>query len=397
MKNNNTEIYEQKFSVSYDYPVHFTHGLFKKDNPLLSSVVDRKTGEQPHRVMVYIDSGVVDTSPELIQQIEEHFNAHTDKMELVCPPRTIPGGENAKNGWNSIRDIMTSLGEHHMCRQSYVMIIGGGSVLDAVGFAASLVHRGLRQIRVPTTVLSQNDAGVGVKNGMNEREVKNFIGCFAPPFAVIDDSDFLKTLDEKHWTSGIAEAFKVAIIKDADFFDWLCSNARKLKDRNMEAMETLVRRCAILHLDHISSGGDPFESGSSRPLDFGHWSAHKLESISDFSICHGQAVAIGIALDSYYAERKKMISADERDRILNGMTGSGLPIWSPLLARRGADNNLEILRGMEEFREHLGGLLTITLPEPIGSKKEVHEMDLIIIEDGLAFLKELQPRFDCKI
>ncbi|MCK5849928.1 MAG: 3-dehydroquinate synthase [Kiritimatiellae bacterium] len=387
--------YEQKFTVSYDYPVHFTQGLFEKDNPLLSSVIDRKVctpdeegHKRPHRVMVYIDSGVIDTSPELIQQIEEHFKAHANKMELVCPPKTIPGGENAKNGWNGIRNIMTSLGEHHMCRQSYVMIIGGGSVLDAVGFAASLVHRGLRQIRIPTTVLSQNDAGVGVKNGMNEREVKNFIGCFAPPFAVIDDSCFLKTLDEKNWTSGIAEAFKVAIIKDSDFFDWLCSNARKIKDRNMEAMETLVRRCAILHLDHIGSSGDPFESGSSRPLDFGHWSAHKLESISDFSICHGYAVAIGIALDSYYAERKKMISADERDRILNGMTDSGLPTWSHLLPKRGDDNKLEILRGMEEFREHLGGLLTITLPEPIGCKKEVHEMDLSIIEDGLTFLKE---------
>ena len=386
--NNNTETYEQKFTVSYDYPVLFTRDLFEKDNPLLSSVTNRNGGKQPYRIMIYIDSGVIDESPELIHKIEEHFNAHADKIKLACRPKIIPGGENAKNGWNGIRDIMTALGEHHMCRQSYVMIIGGGSVLDAVGFAASLVHRGLRQIRIPTTVLSQNDAGVGVKNGMNERETKNFIGCFAPPFAVINDSDFLKTLNTQNWTSGIAEAFKVAIIKDAVFFDWLCNNARKFKNRDMEAMEELIHRCAILHLNHISSEGDPFESGSSRPLDFGHWSAHKLEAISDFSICHGYAVAIGIALDSYYAERKKMISADERDRILDGITNSGLPTWSPLLPRRGTDNKLEILRGMEEFREHLGGLLTITLPDPIGSRKEVHEMDQSIIEDGLTFLQE---------
>lgn len=354
----------------------------------MSSVIDRKDGTRPHRTMVYVDSGVVETTPDLVPRIMAWFDVHYEKVVLVCEPKIVPGGENAKNGWRGVRDIMTALGDLHMCRQSCVVAIGGGSVLDMVGFAASLVHRGLRQVRLPTTVLSQNDAGVGVKNAMNERETKNFVGCFAPPFAVINDFEFLKTLEQNDWVGGIAEAFKVAIIKDADFFDFLCENATRLRDRDQAAMEMLIRRCAILHLEHIRTGGDPFEFGSSRPLDFGHWSGHRLEGMSGFALGHGQGVSIGIALDSYYAARKGLISEAERDRIIEGLENSGLPVWTPLLTRKAGGQRLEILQGMEDFREHLGGNLTVALPDGIGAKREVNDMDPAVIAEGIEFLKQ---------
>ena len=382
------DVYEQSFSVSYDYPVYFTRSVFDKGSDLLSSVIDRKDGPLPHRIMVYIDSGVAETTPRIVERVTEYFEGSYDRLLLVCEPKVVPGGENAKNGWRDVRDIMTALGDQHMCRQSYVVAIGGGSVLDMVGFAASLVHRGVRQVRLPSTVLSQNDAGVGVKNAMNERETKNFVGCFAPPFAVINDFDFLRTLEQKDWVGGIAEAFKVAIIKDADFFDFLCENATRLRDRDEEAMETLIRRCAILHLEHIRTGGDPFEFGSSRPLDFGHWSGHKLEGMSGFALGHGQGVSIGIALDSFYAARKGLISEAERDRVLEGLVNSGLPVYTPLLARRAGGHRLEILAGMEDFREHLGGSLTVALPDGIGAKVEVNDMDTETITEGIEFLQE---------
>ena len=382
------DVYEQSFSVSYDYPVYFTRSAFDRESDLLSSVIDRKDGPLPHRIMVYVDSGVADTTPGLIGRIRDYFESCYDRLLLVCEPTIVPGGENAKNGWRDVRDIITALGDQHMCRQSYVVVVGGGSVLDMVGFASSLVHRGVRQIRLPTTVLSQNDAGVGVKNAMNERETKNFVGCFAPPFAVINDFDFLKTLEQKDWVGGIAEAFKVAIIKDAEFFDFLCENATRLRERDQDAMETLIRRCAILHLDHIRTGGDPFEFGSSRPLDFGHWSGHKLEGMSGFSLGHGQGVAIGIALDSFYAARKGLISEEERDKILQGLVDSGLPVWTPLLGRRMGAHRLEILAGMEDFREHLGGKLTVALPDGIGAKIEINNMDTAVIAEGIKFLEQ---------
>lgn len=243
-------------------------------------------------------------------------------------------------------------------------------------------------IRVPTTVLAQNDAGVGVKNGIDHRGMKNFAGTFAPPFAVLVDSRFLETLPEKYWTGGIAEAFKVAIIKDAGFFDFLCRNSGKLNKKDETAINTLVKRCAVLHLDHIRNNGDPFEFGSARPLDFGHWSAHKLEVLSGYEIGHGQAVSIGIAMDSYYAAEIGLITKSERDTIVDALDKTGLPVWSDFLEKRTAEGGLEILEGLREFQEHLGGELNITLPDGIGQKVEIHEMDQDIIKAAICYLKQ---------
>ncbi|TET35097.1 MAG: 3-dehydroquinate synthase [Planctomycetota bacterium] len=383
------DVYRQEFSVKFEHPVHFTRGLFSRENPLFADVINRLGEGKRHRVLVYIDSGVADKHPGLIGDIRGYFHDRPETLELVGTPEIIPGGEEAKNDWEVVRDIMTNIGNHHLCRHSYIVGIGGGSVLDAVGFAASLVHRGMRMVRVPTTVLAQNDAGVGVKTGMNEHGMKNFLGSFAPPFAVINDFNFLSTLDDTNWRSGIAEAFKVAIIKDSEFFDWLCRNAAALRKRDGNAMEILVRRTAILHLDHIRTSGDAFEFGSARPLDFGHWSAHKLEGMSGYSIGHGQAVSIGIALDSFYAMKQNLITESDLKRILNSLLESGLPIWSDLIEEKTPEGELKILDGLDQFREHLGGVLTVTLPDKIGEKIEVHHMNVDIIEEGVRNLKKL--------
>lgn len=380
-------VYEQRFEVAFDYPVYFTRGVFEPDNPLLVSVLDRKGGLRPHRVQVYVDAGVAEAWPNLLARIRAYFERYPDLAVLASPPQLVGGGENAKLGWGEVRKIMTALGDLRMCRQSFVLAVGGGSVLDMVGFACALVHRGLRFVRLPTTVLAQNDAGVGVKNGMNERETKNFLGTFAPPFAVLNDYDFLGTLALREWTGGIAEAFKVAVIKDADFLEFLCRRAADLYARDRSAMEELVYRCAILHLEHIARSGDPFEFGSSRPLDFGHWSAHRLEALSGFSMGHGQAVAIGVALDLCYAAEKAFLPRAEVVRILRAMTAAGLPVWSPLLRKRDSAGRLELEQGLEQFREHLGGALTLAMPDGLGRQQEIHELDWALLERCLDFLE----------
>jgi len=383
-------LYEQRFDVAFDYPVYFTRGVFEPGNPLLVSVLDRKGGPVPHKVQVYVDTGAADAQPGLLAKIEAYFGRHAGKIALPAPPHLLDGGESAKLGWGEVRKIMTTLGDSHMCRQSCVMAVGGGGLLDMVGFACALVHRGLRLVRLPTTVLGQNDAGVGVKNGMNERETKNFIGTFAPPFAVVNDYDFLDTLPPREWTGGIAEAFKVAVIKDAEFLDFLCRRAGDLVGRDRAAMEELVYRCAVLHLQHIARSGDPFEFGSSRPLDFGHWSAHKLEALSGFTLGHGQAVAVGVALDVCYAAEKAFLPRAEAVRILRGMMAACLPVWSPLLLQKDAAGRLEIRHGLEQFREHLGGALTLAMPDGPGRQQEIHELDWVALERGLGFLEAFQ-------
>jgi len=390
MKQISGKFYSQSFSVPFSYPVCFTKDIFDSDNTVLAGVLNRLEENRRHRAMVYADEGVVLAHPSLCSRIKDYFEKHAQTMELTALPQIIPGGEMVKENWNTIHRLIQEIGAQHLDRQSYVIAIGGGAVLDAVGFAAAIIHRGLRLIRVPTTTLAQNDAGIGVKNSINALGQKNFIGTFAPPFAVINDREFLTTLGFDQWIAGIAEAFKVAIIKDADFFDFLFSNAEAFRNRNLELMEESVYRCAVLHLDHIRSNGDPFEFGSARPLDFGHWAAHKLESMSGYTVGHGQAVSIGICMDTYAAMKQGLVDKTEMEQIVEGLARCGLPIWHPLLEREGKDGFPEIADGISSFREHLGGQLTLTLPDGIGNKTEVHHMDRKMVAESIAFLKKQQ-------
>ncbi len=382
------DVYVQRISVPFEYPVYFTHNLLGAGNDLLAETLDRLGERRRHRAIVYVDGGLAKAQPQLIEQVKEYFHNHPRRLELAGPPVTLPGGEQAKTGWSIVRDVMWSAGNLHLDRQSFVVAFGGGAVLDMVGFAASLVHRGLRLVRVPSTTLAQNDAGVGVKNGMDEHGQKNFVGTFAPPFAVINDFDLLRTLSDRDWIGGVAEAFKVAIIKDAAFFDELCEMADRLRLRDQQAMESCIRRAAIMHLEHISTNGDPFEFGSARPLDFGHWAGHKLETLSGYSLGHGQCVAIGMALDSFHAMRQGLLSQGQFERIVAGLRTCGLPVWSELLTRRTPDGTLEILAGLHEFREHLGGALNVTLPNGIGKKVEVHEINPFFVQEAIEHLKQ---------
>jgi 3-dehydroquinate synthase len=380
---------DQKLSVPFEFPVIFTSHLFDPANRVLVDEIDRFTERVPHRTMVFVEEAVTRHHPGLTDEIARYFSAHPQQLAFAAPLQILSGGEAIKNDFRFIEKLATQMLDAHLSRHAYVVIIGGGATLDAVGFAASLVHRGLRQVRVPTTVLSQNDGGVGVKNGVNFAGQKNALGVFAPPFAVINDFEFLKSLGDRQWLDGIAEAFKVAIIRDKTFFGFLTQNAAKLRGRDPATMQHLVFRCAELHLEHIRTGGDPFEFGHARPLDFGHWSAHKLETMSGFKISHGEAVAIGILLDSLYAVGKGWLTRAEFDAIRAGFLASGLPVWLDELETPGRAGRLKIFGGIAEFQEHLGGKLCITFPQGIGARHEVHEIDLSAMAATIIALKTL--------
>lgn len=377
---------QQAFSVRFEYKVFFTTRLFDLSNNLLHSFL--KEAHKPgiaQKVLFVADEGVIRNHHQLVRDISNYFS-EIDFARLVEPILVVPGGEASKNNEDVFRKIVEAVNQYGIDRHSYIIALGGGSLLDVAGYAAAISHRGIRHIRIPTTVLSQNDSGVGVKNGINYFGKKNFVGTFAPPAAVFNDFHFLTTLDEADWRSGISEAIKVALIKDAPFFEWLEAHAQKLRDRDMSAMQYLIRRCAELHLQHIA-GKDPFETGSSRPLDFGHWSAHKLEQLTGFTIRHGHAVAVGIALDSTYSYLSGRLTKDEWMRIINLIDKLGLPARHPSLEVKGDDSPL--LQGLSEFREHLGGRLTIMLLKAIGKGEEVHEMDSVKIKAASELLSSL--------
>jgi 3-dehydroquinate synthase len=335
-----------------------------------------------------LEEGVAQHRPGLVSAIQAYARFYGQHISLVEAPVVVPGGERVKNDPQWVDAVHQAIDRGGVCRHSYVVAVGGGALLDMVGFAAATAHRGVRLVRVPTTVLAQGDSGVGVKNGINAFGKKNFIGAFAPPVAVINDTTFLETLSDREWRSGIAEAIKVALLKDRQAFEEIEDLASQLIRREMRAMRRVVYRSAQLHMRHIATAGDPFEFGSSRPLDMGHWAAHKLESLSGFRLLHGEAVAIGLALDATYAREIGLLSHSTWRRIIDLLRGVGLSTFAPELIEHLDD--LEhprcVLRGLTEFREHLGGQLAVMLPAEVGLGVEVHQIDAQVMRDSVRIL-----------
>ncbi len=380
---------ERNIQVSYRHRVHFTRGVFAAENPLFHQVLGTEKTNAVAKALVVVDETLAQSQPRLLADIEAYFALHAADLKLVCAPLILEGGERAKNSYFHVSEIQSQVEKHHIDRHSYIIAVGGGALLDVVGLAAATAHRGVRHVRIPTTTLSQDDSGVGVKNGINSFGKKNFIGTFAPPFAVINDFDLLASLPDRDKRAGYIEAVKVALIRDPAFFNQIERDAEALAAFDAEAMQRLIYRSAELHMNHIATSGDPFEFGSARPLDFGHWSAHKLEQISDYRIRHGEAVAVGIALDVIYARRAGYLDAVSTERILSLLERLGFELFTNELLHGDSSGELVVLKGLEEFREHLGGCLTITLLQGVGRGFEVHEMDAALV---LASIHELQER-----
>jgi len=384
-----TEKIQQSFTVRFEYEVIFTCHLFDPNNDTLVKALTDEAHNHPSNGVIAIDKGVVDHHPDILKNIEDYFDEHSTNIRLCANPLIVEGGEKVKNSLDGLSRVLEMINNHNIDRHAYVIAIGGGAVLDMAGFAASIAHRGIRHLRIPTTVLAQNDSGIGVKNGINYFGKKNFIGAFNPPYAAINDKHFLTTLDARSWRAGIAEALKVALIKDATFFDWIFRKADLLVKRDLDTMSALVERCAKMHLGHIASSGDPFEKGSSRPLDFGHWAAHKLEQLTKYSILHGEAVALGIQLDVAYSYTIGLIDKATMMKIMEVFSAIGFAHYHKLMTTQFGSLNPELWHGLEEFQEHLGGALTIMLINNIGKGKEVHEIKYVKMEEAVKILKNL--------
>ncbi|RZN92473.1 MAG: 3-dehydroquinate synthase [Verrucomicrobiaceae bacterium] len=369
-------------TVSFQHRVRFTRGAFAPGNRLMADLLETRGRS---KVLVFVENGLKNFFPQLEGEIQDHFSEIAGLR--LTGVEWLAGGEEAKRDDQVYQDAMAAIERHHIDRHSYVVVIGGGAFLDVIGFAASTGHRGVRLVRFPTTTLSQDDSGVGVKNGINAFGKKNFIGTFAVPYAVVNDFQFLHTQPELTRRAGLIEAVKVALVRDGEFFDWLEENVKGLLSLNEEILEEAVQRSAIHHARHISQGGDPFELGSSRPLDYGHWAAHKLEQLTDFELSHGEAVSVGVALDTLYAAKIGLLKTLDAERVLKLIEGLELPIWHEALELRDSKRRRRVFNGLEEFREHLGGELTVLLLKETGVGVDVHEIDEAIWESCAEELK----------
>lgn len=372
---------DSPFAVGWTHRLRFTQGALHTDNPALAEALCAEDKENGSRGMIaVIDQGVCDTHPAITNDLNAYCMAQSGAPELRSVFE-IPGGEQCKQDDAVVQRVLDAIDTHRICRKSTILCIGGGALLDAVGYAAGIGHRGVRMVRMPSTVLSQCDSGVGVKTGINRNGKKNFVGTFNPPWAVLCDTDLLKTLSDRDWLCGFSEIVKISLLRDPKLFEKLEADASEIVARNLEPSIPVIEQSALLHTQHITEGGDPFEIQEARPLDFGHWSAHKLEQLSDFTLCHGDAVAVGLALDLVYSQLAGIVDTQTSDRVLNLLDALHLPTSHPAM-----EQTDELFKGIQEFREHLGGRLTITLVTGVGKPLEVHDLDTKLLRDSVSYL-----------
>ena len=369
------------FAVPQQQRLRFTDNVFAADKNVLLDVLE-PSGAARCKVQLWVDAQVAAANADKIDQLQRLL-AEADHVELTTEIKTVTGGEACKLDRSYVDHMLACFNEADLDRRSYVIVVGGGAVLDAVGFAAATAHRGIRLVRLPTTVLSQADSGVGVKNAINQFNKKNWLGSFAVPWAVINDASILNALPDAEFYSGFSEAVKVTLLKDAAAFDQLCADAARINAREHDPAQRAIRNSVLLHLLHITHGGDPFEVREARPLDFGHWSAHKLESLSDYGMRHGDAVAIGVALDCLYSVRAYGFPAERAEQVLTCLETMGLPTYHPIL-----EDPQPLYAGLEEFRQHLGGRLTVTMLRDVGDPVDVHEIDESMMGQAIADLRD---------
>jgi 3-dehydroquinate synthase len=377
-------------TLRYDHRAVFTRDVFAPANDTLARLLTPREPGGRARALVIWDAGLERSLPGFAEKIRAWFAARSGRVSLEAPPVSVPGGEAVKNDFSQLQRVWAEINAAKLCRHSFVVAIGGGAVLDMAGFGAATAHRGIPIVRLPTTSLSQADGGLGVKNGVNYFGKKNWLGSFVVPHAVVNDLAFLDALPPRDRRAGLIEALKVALVRDAAFFEFIAARVAALARFEREAYEAVIRESARQHLEHIAAGGDPFERGSARPLDFGHWAAHKLEQLSEFRVSHGEAVAVGMAIDLIYARRIGLLPEAVAERILGVIRGLGFELFAPVREIRSSSGRQDMLDGLEEFREHLGGRLTIPMIRAPGDRLEVHEMDGAVVK---ASFDELRTRY----
>ncbi len=378
-------IIREQFVQTYRHQLLSTSAFWLADNPTL--VVALGTSAKPETKLLYV------LEADLAQYGYDHLPAsliqkatlETASYTLAIEPIWLQGTETCKDNWDGVMAVCQAINDAGIDRHSVVVAVGGGAFLDMVGFGCAIAHRGVQLLRVPTTILAQADSGVGVKSAINAFGKKNFLGAFAVPLAVINDAAFLASLSPDLIRAGLAEAVKVALVKDAAFFAQLELDAVDAIEGNLDKLQQVIQQSALLHLRHICQGGDPFEQGSSRPLDFGHWSAHKAEGLTNFRIAHGLAVAAGLHLDALYSQRMGWLPPEDYTRVKSLLVRMGydLALGPYGLSPTAGQTTHPLLAGLNEFREHLGGRLTLLMLRGIGQPIEVHELDDQIITQAI--------------
>lgn len=303
---------------------------------------------------------------DLIVTDENVAKFHLEEIQSFLNLKSVvlPAGEERKN-LETISILWKAFLENGLDRKSAVVALGGGVVTDMVGFAAATYMRGIDWIAMPTTLLCMVDAALGGKTGFDLPEGKNLIGAFHPPKLVLADPQFLSTLPEREFISGMAEAVKHGIISDPELFA-LCGNRLEWIKQNIE---TIVKRAMAVKIKVIEE--DPYEKGFRAALNLGHTVGHAVELVSGFKLRHGEAVAIGLTVEAQYAARIGVAKPATAEKIQRALAALGLPTQIPKDMPRG-----KIVQAMRVDKKKNAKAIRFALPAAIGGVEFVNVTDL---------------------
>lgn len=319
--------------------------------------------------LIYEKKVAVITNPRVSGLHLKKLLEHLEAKELYII--TVPDGEEYKN-LDTVSYILDRLNEHRLDRKSLLIAFGGGVIGDMTGFSAAIFLRGIDFIQIPTTLLSQVDASVGGKTGVNNRFGKNLTGAFYQPKAVYCETAFLKTLPKREFGAGVAEIVKMAVTFDKDFFNWL----EKYSLFEEENLEIAIEKCIRIKADVVSK--DEKEAGIRAVLNYGHTFGHVIENETNYKkYLHGEAVSIGMVLANKLALKLGLIDKDEANRIKSLLQSYSLPV------------NYEI-KNYESFYESFfhdkksaDHKIKFILPNHIGSYKMIDDVDKNIVISSL--------------
>jgi 3-dehydroquinate synthase len=300
-----------------------------------------------HRIAVISDSTV---GPLYARRIAGGFGDRAIRLEIAP-------GEAAKTRetWGRLTDEMLAAG---LARDTTVVAVGGGVVGDLAGFVAATYMRGVPFVQVPTTLLAMIDASIGSKTGVDTPAGKNLVGAFHQPSLVIADPRTLATLPANHFRAGLAEALKHGVIASPSYFERI-AEARDSTARDESTLTELIAESVRIKAAVVAR--DERESGVRKVLNFGHTLGHAIESVSRYALLHGEAVAIGMALEGLLAERIGLAEAGTASAIHEALSAIGLPTALPPIDRA------EVLRSTKSDKKARAGRVEYALPVRIGS------------------------------
>ncbi len=290
----------------------------------------------------------------------------------------VPDGEQYKNlDWANA--IYTALLINSFDRKSALVALGGGVVGDLTGFAAATFMRGIPFVQVPTTLLAMVDSSVGGKTGVNHPMGKNMIGAFYQPKRVLMDLDVLKTLPREEFLSGMAEVIKYGVIRDAALFDYLEKNRDRILTLDPEALSHIIRRSCEIKAEVVSQ--DEREGGLRAILNFGHTVGHAIETAENYTVRHGEAIAIGMVYASRLARRTGLCHAELPERVEQLIESYGLPTDISVLSRR--PGVTELMDTMQVDKKAEGGKVKFVLPKKLGEVVITKEWDELHLKELL--------------